>query len=153
MRNSALYVEKKGIKIRLCIVLQRFFTFSHLMPKFKAVIVGGSIAGQTLALAFQKADIDYVLLEAQTEFAPQLGASVGLWPNGLRILDQLGLLEEIQAVAEPLREGFYRRPDGTAFGHSNLFAKMTEMYTYAFTIYVICFYSPYSHFQSRQAWL
>lgn len=100
------------------------------MSKFKAIIVGGSIAGQTLALALDAANIDYVLLEAQPQFAPQLGASIGLWPNGLRILDQLGIYEEIAAIAEPLVAGYYRRPDGTAFAESELFTNVAKRYCF-----------------------
>lgn len=40
----------------------------------------------------------YVLLEAYPEIAPQLGASIGLLPNGLRILDQLGCYESIRSL-------------------------------------------------------
>ncbi|RYO66870.1 hypothetical protein AA0113_g4951 [Alternaria arborescens] len=44
----------------------------------------------------EKFDIDYVLLEGHSSIAPQLGASVGLLPTGLRILDQLGCYDEIE---------------------------------------------------------
>jgi hypothetical protein len=66
---------------------------------FKIIIVGGGIAGLTLALMLEKFDIDYILLEARKEFAPQIGASIGMLPNGLLILDQLGCYEDISAKA------------------------------------------------------
>jgi 2-polyprenyl-6-methoxyphenol hydroxylase-like FAD-dependent oxidoreductase len=43
---------------------------------FRAIIVGGSVAGLTLAHAFEKAGIDYALLEARDNIAPNLGASI-----------------------------------------------------------------------------
>ncbi|KAJ5192502.1 hypothetical protein N7449_008644 [Penicillium cf. viridicatum] len=58
---------------------------------FKVVIVGGSVAGLSLANMLETVNIDYVILEAHEEIAPQVGASIRLMPNGLRILDQLGL--------------------------------------------------------------
>ncbi|OLN94167.1 FAD-dependent urate hydroxylase 5 [Colletotrichum chlorophyti] len=65
----------------------------------KVVIVGASIAGLSLANMLERVGIDYVLLEAYPEIAPQVGASIGLLPNGLRILDQLGCYERIRAMA------------------------------------------------------
>jgi 2-polyprenyl-6-methoxyphenol hydroxylase-like FAD-dependent oxidoreductase len=66
---------------------------------FRVVIVGGSISGLTLANVLEKFDIDYVLLEGHTQIAPQLGASIGLLPSGLRILDQIGCYDRIRAEA------------------------------------------------------
>ena len=45
---------------------------------FRVLIAGGSIAGLTLAYSLQHAGIDYLMLEARRELAPQLGASTGL---------------------------------------------------------------------------
>ncbi|KAK7699662.1 hypothetical protein SLS64_011435 [Diaporthe eres] len=66
---------------------------------FKVVIVGGSVSGLPLANMFEKFNIEYVLLEAHPEVAPQLGASMGLLPGGLRILDQLGCYDRIREIA------------------------------------------------------
>ncbi|RGP64219.1 FAD binding domain [Fusarium sporotrichioides] len=63
---------------------------------FKIIIAGGGIAGLTLANMLEKFDIDYVLLESHNEITPQVGASIGLLPNGLRILDQIGVYERIR---------------------------------------------------------
>ncbi|KAM0607061.1 hypothetical protein ACHAP1_003779, partial [Verticillium nonalfalfae] len=60
---------------------------------FKVIIVGGSVAGLSLANMLEALGIDFILLEAHKIIAPQLGASIGLLPNGLRILDQLGCYE------------------------------------------------------------
>ncbi|KAH6989817.1 hypothetical protein BKA56DRAFT_653104 [Ilyonectria sp. MPI-CAGE-AT-0026] len=62
---------------------------------FRVVIAGGGVAGLTLANALEQAGIDYVLLECRETIAPQVGASIGIMPNGCRILDQLGLLDEL----------------------------------------------------------
>ncbi|THX67957.1 FAD/NAD(P)-binding domain-containing protein [Aureobasidium pullulans] len=56
----------------------------------KVVVVGGGIAGLTLANALEQASIDYVLLKRRQEIAPQVGASIGIMSNGCRIMDQLG---------------------------------------------------------------
>lgn len=67
---------------------------------FKVVIVGGSIAGLSLALMLERNGIDFVILEAYGSIAPQVGASFGALPNGLRILDQLGCYESVLKMAE-----------------------------------------------------
>jgi len=82
-------------------------------PPFRVLIAGGGIAGLTLANSLQHAGIDYLLLEARGELAPQLGASIGLGPNGSRILDQLGCYEEIMDSTVPIDyTGSHRGSDG-----------------------------------------
>lgn len=70
--------------------------------QYQVAIAGGGIAGVTLALICEKLDIDYVLLEARDTIESDRGAGIGLQPNGLRILDQLGVLEEIEEATVPL---------------------------------------------------
>ncbi|CAD6448953.1 adfad4e9-b5e3-45ae-8931-93e470393dc3 [Sclerotinia trifoliorum] len=70
-------------------------------PQMKVVIVGGSIAGLTLAHCLSRYGIDYVVLERRNDIAPQVGASVSLMPNGSRILDQLGMFDTVSENIEP----------------------------------------------------
>lgn len=76
--------------------------------KFKVIIAGGGIAGLSLANMLQKTGIDFVVLEAYPELAPQVGASIGLLPHGLRILDQLGLYKPIRKLVAPLDHFHFR---------------------------------------------
>lgn len=69
---------------------------------FRVIIAGGGIAGLTLANALQHAGVDYILLESRRDIAPQVGASIGLAPNGSRILDQLSCYDEIEKCTEPV---------------------------------------------------
>lgn len=69
---------------------------------FKVVIAGGGIAGLTLANSLSQANIDYVLLEARDEIAPQVGASIGIFAQGGRILDQMGMYDDISKLIEPI---------------------------------------------------
>ncbi|QKX54566.1 uncharacterized protein TRUGW13939_01653 [Talaromyces rugulosus] len=77
---------------------------------FKVVIGGGSITRLTLANMLQLHDIDFVVLEAYPDIAPQVGASIGLLPHGNRIFDQLGLFQKTVDLCPPL-ESFYLRDD------------------------------------------
>lgn len=76
------------------------------------IIVGGSVAGLTLAHCLEQAGIDFVVLEAYGDIAPQVGASIGLLPNGIRILDQLRLWDPIDKFVEPTTRGRVWIDDG-----------------------------------------
>ncbi|KAJ4129640.1 hypothetical protein NW754_003922 [Fusarium falciforme] len=90
------------------------------MP-FKVVIVGGSVAGLSVANMLEQFDIDYVLLEAYPQVAPQIGASIGILPNGFRILDQLGCFQPILDIAGECRYtvGGMRGPNGALLSASS----------------------------------
>jgi 2-polyprenyl-6-methoxyphenol hydroxylase-like FAD-dependent oxidoreductase len=72
-------------------------------PNFRAIIVGGSVSGLTLAHAFEKAGIEYDLLEARDIIAPNLGASILIFPNGATIMDQLGIYETMEEILSPIQ--------------------------------------------------
>ncbi|KAH0426457.1 FAD binding domain protein [Colletotrichum camelliae] len=95
---------------------------------FRVVIVGGSVAGLALANMLEKFDIDYVVLEAYPDIAPQVGASIGLLPNGLRILDQLGCYDAYRAKAEDqiYQHAYLREPSGKAYGYQHDLMEMWE---------------------------
>ncbi|KAH7344365.1 hypothetical protein BKA66DRAFT_375049, partial [Pyrenochaeta sp. MPI-SDFR-AT-0127] len=66
----------------------------------KVLIAGGSISGLTLANILERIGIDYLVLEKYDTIAPDLGASIGIFANGFRILDQLGCYDAINALIE-----------------------------------------------------
>jgi 2-polyprenyl-6-methoxyphenol hydroxylase-like FAD-dependent oxidoreductase len=81
---------------------------------FRIIIVGGGIAGLSLANMLERFNIDYVLLEAYPQIVPQAGAGLALLPNGFRILDQLGCFEPVLDLAGDCRsvKVCLRRPGG-----------------------------------------
>ncbi|KAL4955526.1 hypothetical protein BDW69DRAFT_204441 [Aspergillus filifer] len=89
-------------------------------PHFNVIIVGGSIAGLTLAHCLHRAGIDHIVLEKRPEIAPQEGASIGFWPTGGQILHQLGLWEDVAWGTEPLLRHNVRFPDGSGYSHGVL---------------------------------
>ncbi|KAF7532752.1 hypothetical protein G7054_g7705 [Neopestalotiopsis clavispora] len=76
--------------------------------RHSVIIVGGGLTGLVLALMLQRINVDYVLLEAYDSVTPNVGASIGLWPNGLRVLDQLGVYDDIRAAAQPVDRSIIR---------------------------------------------
>lgn len=85
---------------------------------FRVIIVGGSIAGLTLAHCLVQAGIDHVVLDKRAEISPQEGAFIGIWPNGARIFEQLGLYAEIEETTAPIHRMNVRYPDGFSFSSS-----------------------------------
>ncbi|KAJ3952413.1 hypothetical protein N0V92_011160 [Colletotrichum tropicale] len=80
---------------------------------FTVLIAGGGIAGLTLANMLEKIGVNYLILEGYREMAPQVGASIGILPNGCRVLDQIGLYDEIRKLIDgPLYETSLRHPKG-----------------------------------------
>jgi salicylate hydroxylase len=64
------------------------------VARMKVLIVGAGIGGSALALSLEQAGIDYVVLEQAPEFG-DVGAGIQLSPNGVRVLDRLGLGERL----------------------------------------------------------
>ncbi|GGO28923.1 FAD-dependent oxidoreductase [Micromonospora parathelypteridis] len=62
----------------------------------RAIVVGGGIAGATAALALRHIGIDVTIYEAYEEPAGDIGSFVSLASNGLRSLDTLGCLAQVQ---------------------------------------------------------
>ncbi|KAI9650267.1 hypothetical protein NHQ30_000280 [Ciborinia camelliae] len=98
---------------------------------FRVVIIGGSVAGLVLGNMLQLNGIDFIILEAYPEIAPQAGASIGLLPNGNRILDQLGLFDTILELAPPVECFNFRNSKGERIaGHSGMRNSFVQRHGY-----------------------
>lgn len=64
----------------------------------KALIVGAGIGGVTAALALIDAGLDVELYERNGTLS-EIGAGIQISPNGVKVLDRLGLRDMIDAVA------------------------------------------------------
>ncbi|KAI1979020.1 hypothetical protein LOZ53_004500 [Ophidiomyces ophidiicola] len=84
-------------------------------PRFKVIIVGGSVAGLTLAHCLDQANIEYLVLEKHANIQTNIGGSIVLMPNGCRILDQLGVYSLVEKSASPIRVAHTGYPDGYGF--------------------------------------
>ncbi|SCL41853.1 salicylate hydroxylase [Micromonospora pallida] len=68
------------------------------MRQIRVAVVGAGIAGLALAAALRRAGIDCHVYE-QAERLTEVGAGVQVAPNATRLLHQLGLREQLRAVA------------------------------------------------------
>ena len=81
-----------------------------------AVVVGGGIGGIAAAVALARAGIDVELHEQAQQLA-EVGAGVSLAPNGLRMLERLGVGELVRQAGVRYASAQLRLPDGRAVRH------------------------------------
>lgn len=72
---------------------------------FKVIIAGAGPAGLTAAHALGLAGIDFTVLESRNNVVEDVGASLVLSPPSMRVMEQFGLLDALQAVGCELRHG------------------------------------------------
>ncbi len=78
------------------------------------------MAGLSLAHMLERADIDYVVLEARDTISPSLGASIVIMPNGGRILDQMGLYESMKNdFMSSMARAYTRKSNGEVISSTN----------------------------------
>ncbi|KAF4506495.1 hypothetical protein G6O67_006575 [Ophiocordyceps sinensis] len=82
------------------------------MDHFKVMIVGGSVAGLTLANLLERLGIDFIVLEARAEIASCTGTAIVWQPSELRILQRLGCVEDMLRVSTPFGTVTTRTGDG-----------------------------------------
>lgn len=103
----------------------RFRMDSSTKP-FHVLIIGGGIAGPALALALNKAKISCAVYEAYSYTNDDVGGGFNIAPNGMYILNQLGVAEELIQRCAPANKAFFRDEAGNelgsfAFGPATMF--------------------------------
>ena len=82
----------------------------------RAVVVGGGIGGTAAAVALARAGIDVRVYEQAQQLA-EVGAGVSLAPNGLRMLEQLGVGDGIERLGARHLSTELRLSDGRPARH------------------------------------
>lgn len=77
--------------------------------KYDVIVVGAGIGGLTLALSLHQAGFSCRIFEAVPQIKP-LGAGINVLPHAVKVLDDLGLVPELQANAITTKESvFYNK--------------------------------------------
>lgn len=69
---------------------------NNIKKKYKSIIIGNGISGLVLANCFIKLGIDFIILEKEETKKEYHGSDFFLHPNGIRLLDQLGIWNKIK---------------------------------------------------------
>ncbi len=81
------------------------------MQGLRVAIVGGGIGGLSTALALRAFGHDPFVLEQTSELRP-VGAGISLWPNGIKVLNLLGLAGPVAAIGGTMDRMAYADRDG-----------------------------------------
>jgi len=105
------------------------------MSHFKAIIVGGGPAGLITGHCLAKAGIDFEILESRAQHDINAGASNALWPQTVRVFDQLGLLDDARKIYAPVNYKENVLADGTVFCNNDLFAQIEIQHGHPFMLF------------------
>lgn len=98
----------------------------------KIIIIGAGIGGSALALALEQHGLDYVLLEQAPGFA-EVGAGIQLSPNGVKVLERLGLAEQLaDFCTTPAAHRYSVWDTGETILTTPLMPKVLDAYGYAY---------------------
>lgn len=75
------------------------------------LVIGAGMGGLSAALAFQQHGHKVTVMERVEEIRP-IGAAISLWPNGVKVMHQLGLGETIERLSGDMQRMRYLRHDG-----------------------------------------
>mmetsp|Transcript_11798 Transcript_11798/g.24314 ORF Transcript_11798/g.24314 Transcript_11798/m.24314 type:complete len:360 (+) Transcript_11798:323-1402(+) len=88
----------------------------HPPDTAQIAICGGGIVGLVLALGLkERLGLTPEVFEAASEFADDVGAGMGMYPNGLRVIRDISptLFESVRAAGHPYMYRRWERHDGT----------------------------------------
>ncbi|KAI6334897.1 hypothetical protein MCOR29_000640 [Pyricularia oryzae] len=103
---------------------------------FRVIVVGAGPVGLMACHALSRAGIDHVLLEMRPKLDKEAGTSIGMWPHNVRVLDQLGLLDEALDLYMPVLNKINLRRDGTVTSRNDMFAAIQRNHGHDF----MCFH-------------
>lgn len=83
-----------------------------------AVIIGGGVAGQALSLFLNKVGISPTVFEAYP-YTEGIGGGLNVAPNGMNVLDVLGVAEKVKACGTVTLESCFRSETGRVLARIN----------------------------------
>jgi 2-polyprenyl-6-methoxyphenol hydroxylase-like FAD-dependent oxidoreductase len=82
----------------------------------RAIIIGCGIAGPAVGTFLRRLGIDAVVCERRSTEAPDQGLFLGVAPNGMHVLGELGVRDRIAALSVPCAGFEFRNARGQIIG-------------------------------------
>ncbi|RZM78749.1 FAD-dependent urate hydroxylase HpxO [Leptolyngbya iicbica] len=89
------------------------------MYNLKAIVVGAGIGGLTTAIALKQAGYTVEIYDKVSALRPA-GAGISLWSNGVKVLNRLGLGEQLAALGGTMNRMEYRSHQDEPLSHIDL---------------------------------
>lgn len=86
----------------------------------KVIIAGAGLTGLTMAILLEKAGIEYLVLERSSEIQQTLGGAIILSFNVMPLMEQFGVLEQIEAISFPIETTMIYKEDMEVIREINL---------------------------------
>ena len=88
----------------------------------RVIIAGSGLSGLITAHCLHQAGIgDFIILERRPGPVKQSGSVIGLFPQTYRVLDQIGVLDDIHKLSPPLKRWIHLDPQGRAIYDGEFF--------------------------------
>ena len=82
----------------------------------RAVVVGSGIAGPVVGAFLRRVGFEVVLCEARPKASTDEGAFLGVAPNGMNVLGELGVRGTVEAISIPCSAFEFQNADGRRVG-------------------------------------
>ena len=96
------------------------------MDRLKVVIIGAGMGGLATGIALTQAGYAVEIYDRVTDLRPA-GAGISLWSNGVKVLNHLGLGEQIAAIGGRMDRMEYRTTAGELLNHIDLLPLMEQV--------------------------
>ncbi|KAF9541476.1 hypothetical protein EC957_003036 [Mortierella hygrophila] len=93
---------------------------SQTVKSPKVIIAGAGLAGLTMAILLEKAGIEYQVLERSSEIQQTLGGAIILSFNVMPLMEQFGILDQIEAISFPIETTMIYKEDMEVIREINL---------------------------------
>ncbi|KAI1138499.1 putative dehydrogenase [Hypoxylon sp. FL0543] len=99
--------------------------------KPRVIVAGAGPVGLYTAHALAKANVDFVVLEQQSEIVRYRGAGTVLLPHACRLMDQIGLYTRLEEIAARMHSKSNILQNGQEFCRFHLFDPFEDHFGYA----------------------
>lgn len=96
------------------------------MYNLKAIVIGAGMAGLAAGIALRQAGYEVEIYEKTKKLRPA-GAGISLWSNGIKVLNKLGLGQQVAAIGGQMNRMEYRNSQGEVLNDVNLIPLMEQV--------------------------